>query len=130
MTNGKMSKITATWTAFIVGSLMVPFAPEVSRSQSTEPGSTIPELEIRGSTENRYTANRETPRREEVDTQPIQLGSDTGEGADEFDLNTQEGQRRQLSRDVPGALANIGAENANRQRRARAAAQVGIESYD
>ncbi|MEM9278478.1 MAG: outer membrane beta-barrel protein [Pseudomonadota bacterium] len=137
MTNGKMSKTRVAWAAFLVGSLTSLSGVNSARAQTAEAGSTIPQLEIRGSiADSQQRANRQI-----ANDEPIVLGSEQFQTSvreqtpdeadsnfandDQFDLNTDEGRRGQLTRNPVGQDQ----QQANRIRRARAqaAGPVGVD---
>ncbi|MGI9352947.1 MAG: outer membrane beta-barrel protein [Rhizobiaceae bacterium] len=138
MTNGKKSKITAAWAAFLVGSLTGIVGTSFAVAQTAEPGSAIPALEIRGSiaeTEDKADQGQSGGGPLILETENLQntRGNEsfsTSENLEngEVDLGTAEGRRQQFS--TNRGQAEIQRASAVRQRRAQAIGPVGTDPGD
>ncbi|MEM9332746.1 MAG: outer membrane beta-barrel protein [Pseudomonadota bacterium] len=139
MTNGKMSKTRVAWAAFLVGSFGHVFYGLPALAQTAGSGSSIPELGIRGS----IAEDNEQRRQDNRNEDPVVLGIESFDATadlenpsefdaldqtEQFDLGTEEGQRRQLARNPIGQDQRR--ENRLRRIRAQAAGQVGADPND
>ncbi len=143
MTNDKMSKNSAVWAAFIVGSLTVPAVTLSAFGQTTQPGSSIPELEIRNSSDRLYPDISQNDQQNTENLEPVVLGNSTvqntgrrsnglsqdreSQSDDPLGVASQNG--RQQRRNVE-TEADTTANNFGRQGRAQAAGPVGIDPDD